>query len=163
MNRIVILGVGNLLLTDEAVGVRAVEAFERRYRLPDGIEVLDGGTAGMEMLEALENLDHLIIADCARLGKPPGTVSVLRDEAVPNFFKTKISPHQIGISDVLGSLIFTGRQPKKLSLICIQPNLIETGMDLTPEVEAAIPAVLAEIVGELRASGVEVAEAATCA
>lgn len=88
---------------------------------------------------------------------------MLRDEAVPNFFKTKISPHQIGISDVLGSLIFTGRQPKKLSLICIQPNLIETGMDLTPEVEAAIPAVLAEIVGELRASGVEVAEVAACA
>lgn len=163
MKKVIILGVGNILLIDEGIGVRAVEAFERRYRLPAGVDVIDAGTAGMEMLETLENLDHLIIADCARLGKPPATVSVLRGEEVPNFFKTKISPHQIGISDVLGSLIFTGRQPKQISLICIQPNLIETGMELTPEVAAAIPEVLESIVGELRASGIEVAEAVACA
>lgn len=163
MKKIIVLGVGNLLLTDEGIGVRAVEQFERQYALPPGVEVIDGGTAGMEMLEALENLDHLIIVDCARFNKPPATVFVLHGDEVPSFFKLKISPHQIGISDVLGSLIFVGRSPADLSLIGIQPVLIETGMTLTPEVEALIPEIVAHIVAELRAAGVEVQERRACA
>ncbi len=163
MKKIIVLGVGNLLLADEGIGVRAVEQFERQYRLPPGVEVIDAGTAGMEMLEALEYLDHLIIVDCARFNKPPATVFVLHDEEVPSFFKIKISPHQLGISDVLGSLIFVGRQPKGLSLIGIQPKTIETGMDLTPEVAALIPEIVGQIVSELRAIGVEVEENAACA
>lgn len=163
MKKIIVLGVGNLLLTDEGIGVRAVEQFERQYHLPPGVEVIDGGTAGMEMLEALENLDHLIIVDCARFNKPPATVFVLRGEEVPSFFKIKISPHQLGISDVLGSLLFVGRAPKGLSLIGIQPKTIETGMALTPEVEALIPEVIGQIVAELRAIGIEAQEKAACA
>lgn len=163
MKKIIVLGVGNLLLTDEGIGVRAVEQFERQYRLPPEVQVIDGGTAGMEMLETLENLDHLIIVDCARFNRPPGSVFVLHGEEVPNFFKIKISPHQIGISDVLGSLIFVGRAPKDLSLIGIQPVLIETGMELTPEVEATIPEVVRLIVEELRTAGVELQENAPCA
>ena len=61
--RILVLGVGNILLTDEAIGVRIVEALEQRYILPDYVEILDGGTAGMELLGDMANRDHLIIAD----------------------------------------------------------------------------------------------------
>ncbi|WP_139773395.1 hydrogenase maturation protease, partial [Salmonella enterica] len=61
--RILVLGVGNILLTDEAIGVRIVEALEQRYTLPDFVEILDGGTAGMELLGDMANRDHLIIAD----------------------------------------------------------------------------------------------------
>ena len=82
--RILVLGVGNILLTDEAIGVRIVEALEQRYILPDYVEILDGGTAGMELLGDMANRDHLIIADAIVSKKnAPGTMMILRDEEVP--------------------------------------------------------------------------------
>lgn len=81
--RILVLGVGNILLTDEAIGVRIVEALEQRYILPDYVEILDGGTAGMELLGDMANRDHLIIADAIVSKKSaPGTMMILRDEEV---------------------------------------------------------------------------------
>ncbi len=95
--RILVLGVGNILLTDEAIGVRIVEALEQRYILPDYVEILDGGTAGMELLGDMANRDHLIIADAIVSKKSaPGTMMILRDEEVPALFTNKISPHQLG-------------------------------------------------------------------
>ena len=77
--RILVLGVGNILLTDEAIGVRIVEALEQRYILPDYVEILDGGTAGMELLGDMANRDHLIIADAIVSKKSaPGTMMILR-------------------------------------------------------------------------------------
>lgn len=87
-----ILGVGNLLLSDEAVGVRIVEALGREYRFAPGIELLDGGTAGMELLEAMASRDHIILADAVRSGNPPGTVVTLQGEEIPTLFGRKISP-----------------------------------------------------------------------
>ncbi len=78
--RILVLGIGNLLLGDEAVGVRIVEALEQRYRLPAHVEVLDGGTSGMELMEMMADRDHLIVADAVLTGATPGSVAVLYDE-----------------------------------------------------------------------------------
>ncbi len=112
--RILVLGVGNILLTDEAIGVRIVEALEQRYILPDYVEILDGGTAGMELLGDMANRDHLIIVDAIVSKKnAPGTMMILRDEEVPALFTNKISPHQLGLADVLSALRFTGEFPKK--------------------------------------------------
>ena len=106
--RILVLGVGNILLTDEAIGVRIVEALEQRYILPDYVEILDGGTAGMELLGDMANRDHLIIADAIVSKKnAPGTMMILRDEEVPALFTNKISPHQLGLADVLSALRFS--------------------------------------------------------
>ena len=80
--RILVLGVGNILLTDEAIGVRIVEALEQRYILPDYVEILDGGTAGMELLGDMANRDHLIIADAIVSKKnAPGTMNSTLDIA----------------------------------------------------------------------------------
>jgi hydrogenase maturation protease len=128
MARIVVLGIGNILLTDEGVGVRAVEQLESTYRLPAGVEVIDGGTCAMEMLEQLENLDALIVIDCVRCRQPPATPVLLKDEDVPVFFRTKLSPHQVGLSDVLASLEFTGRAPRKTVIVGMQP----ASMELSP-------------------------------
>lgn len=158
--KVVVLGVGNTLLTDEAIGVRAVEALQQRYLLPPEVNVIDGGTAGMELLESLEDLDQLIIVDCVRVGQPPATVIRRIDDEVPAFFRTKISPHQLGISDVLAALRLRERFPKRLALIGIQPKDLETGVELTPEVAATMPEVLALVVEELARVGVKVVEKA---
>ena len=109
--RILVLGVGNILLTDEAIGVRIVEALEQRYILPD--------------------------------------------EEVPALFTNKISPHQLGLADVLSALRFTGEFPKKLTLVGVIPESLEPHIGLTPTVEAMIEPALEQVLAALRESGVE--------
>ncbi len=155
--RAVLLGVGNILLSDEGVGVKSVLRFAEENLLPEGVEVLDGGTCAMEMLEELENLDLLVVADCVRVGKPPASVVVLTGEEVPAFFRQRLSPHQVGLSDVFATLLLTGRAPRAIVVIGVQPVAIETGMDLSPEVEAAVPQVLAAIGGAFAGEGYRVA------
>lgn len=133
-----ILGVGNLLLSDEAVGVRIVEALGREYRFAPGIELLDGGTAGMELLEAMASRDHIIVADAVLSGNPPGTVITLEDEEIPALFGRKISPHQLGLADVLSALQLTDEFPEKLTLVGIEPGSLEPRIGLTPVVATAM-------------------------
>ncbi len=133
-----ILGVGNLLLSDEAVGVRIVEALGREYRFAPGIELLDGGTAGMELLEAMASRDHIILTDAVRSGNPPGTVVTLQGDEIPTLFGRKISPHQLGLADVLSALHMTGESPRRLTLIGIEPESLEPHIGLTPVVAAAM-------------------------
>jgi len=152
--RIVVLGIGNILLSDEGVGVRVVDRLEKEYRLPPEVEVIDGGTCGMEMLEQLESLDALIVVDCVRCGQPPATPVLLKGDDVPVFFKTKLSPHQVSLSDVLASLEFTDKAPQQTVIVGIQPVSMDTGMELTPEVAARVDELLAMTVAELRAVGI---------
>jgi len=154
--RIVVLGVGNTLLTDEGVGVRAVEKLQLDFDLPPEVVVIDGGTTGMEMLEDLSNSDHIIIIDAVRGGNAPASIIRLAGEQVPVFFKTKLSPHQIGLSDVLATLVLTGEQPGGVTVIGIEPLSLETGMALSPQIEGVLPEVVNLVVAELLQLGVSV-------
>ncbi len=154
--RVVVLGVGNILLADEGIGVRAIEKLQRDFDLPPEVVVVDGGTTGMEMLEDLSNADHIIIIDAVRSGKAPGSVIKLTGEQVPVFFKTKLSPHQIGLSDVLATLEFIGEQPGGVTVIGVEPMSLETSMALSPQVEARLPEVMALVIAELCQLGVVV-------
>jgi hydrogenase maturation protease len=153
--RVVVLGIGNILLTDEGVGVRVVERLEREYELPPEVEVIDGGTCGMEMLEQLEDLDGLVVVDCVRCGQPPATPVLLKDENVPVFFKTKLSPHQVSLSDVLASLEFTDKAPKSIAIVGMQPVSMSLGMELSPEVAARLSELVNMTLVELSLLGIE--------
>lgn len=159
--RVVILGAGNILLSDEGLGVRAIEQLQVTYPLPAGVEIIDGGTCGMEMLEDLEGLDALIIVDAIRAARKPGTAIRLTGEAVPVFFKSKLSPHQIGLCDVLATLELLGRGPKYTAILGLQPLSLALGMTLTPEVELAMPTLLRMVGDELTKLGVDIAQDAT--
>jgi hydrogenase maturation protease len=158
--RIVVLGVGNILLSDEGVGVHAVEKLRADYLLPPEVETIDGGTSGMEMLEDLANADHILIVDAVRSGRPPGTIMKIVGDDVPVFFKTKLSPHQIGLSDVLAALVLTGEQPGGTTLIGVEPESLETSLALTPTIAAQMPKLIGILAEELRALGltIEIAE-----
>ncbi len=155
--KIVVLGVGNILLSDEGVGVRAVERLRDDYILPPEVEIIDGGTSGMEMLEDLAHADHLLIVDAVRSGQQPGTIVKIAGEDVPVFFKTKLSPHQIGLSDVLATLVLTGEHPGSTTVIGVEPESLETAMALTPTVAAQMPKLVGILAEELRALGLTVA------
>ncbi|CAI1681936.1 Hydrogenase 2 maturation protease [Serratia fonticola] len=152
--RILVLGIGNLLLGDEAVGVRIVEALEQRYRLPAHVEVLDGGTSGMELMEMMADRDHLIVVDAVLTGAAPGSVAVLYDEEIPALFTRKVSPHQLGLSDVLMALRLTDEFPRRLTLVGVVPESLEPGIGLTAVVSQAIEPALAQVLLALQESGV---------
>ncbi len=154
--RIVVLGAGNILLTDEGLGVRAIERLPLSYCLPPAIRIIDGGTSGMEMLEDLEGLDALIMVDAIRAGKPPGTPIRLAGDAVPVFFRSKLSPHQIGLADVLATLELLGRAPKYTAILGMQPESLALGMELSETVEAGIPKLLRMVADELATLGMHI-------
>jgi len=156
--RIVVLGVGNILLSDEGIGVRTVEKLMRDYVLPPEVEVIDGGTSAMEMLEDLGHADHLIIVDAVRSGKPPASIVRIAGADVPVFFRTKLSPHQVGLSDVLATLLLMGEQPGSTTVIGIEPQSLELGMALTPAVAEQLPQVVQMVKGELNGLGFALAE-----
>lgn len=153
--RVVVLGVGNILMSDEGVGVHAVTALEQAYELPDTVEVIDGGTSGMDCLDRIADADLLLIADCMRSkDKAPGTITRLADDEINAWFKTKISPHQVGLSDVLAACNFHGFPPKKVVLVGVQPESFETRMELTPTIAAVLPQVLERLLAELAGMGI---------
>lgn len=157
--RIVVLGVGNILLSDEGVGVHAVNALSAAWRLPPEVEVIDGGTSAMDCLDAIASADLLLIADCMRSKKAPGTITRLADDELNAFFRTKISPHQVGLSDVLATLLVHDLQPRSVVLIGVEPQSFALGMELTPEIAERIPAVAEALADELRGAGVELTAA----
>jgi hydrogenase maturation protease len=160
--RTVILGIGNIILSDEGVGVRAAEALSAAYEIPADVEVIDGGTTGMELLGPLTGVDLLVVLDAIKAGRAPGTVVTLTGSEVPVFFCSRLSPHQISICDVLAGLEFSGEAPKDLVLIGCEPDSLELGLELTPMIAAQIPEMVRIAVAELARRGVRLAAKAPC-
>lgn len=153
--KVIVLGLGNILLRDEGVGVRAVEALTERYILPAEVEAVDGGTAGMELLNTIAGCDHLLICDAVRADDaPPASVIKLADDEVPAFFQTtRFSPHQVGLADVLATLLLTDEAPRSVTLVGVVPLDLELGIDLSPEIAAAVGLAVEYLATELRGLG----------
>ncbi len=152
---ILIIGMGNVLMQDEGVGVRAVELLESLYHIPEGVMIMDGGTTGTELLAPMRNKKHLIVADAVNTGAEPGSLVRLADEEVPAFFQTKISNHQLGLSDLLALLQISGDAPGHVTIIGMVPHRLENKLGLSPEAESALAIMVEMLIGELRDLGIE--------
>jgi len=152
--QVLVLGVGNILLQDEGVGVRVVQEFQRRFQLPEGVDVLDGGTAGMCLIEDILDKDHVIIVDAVQTGQPPGTLVRLAGDEVPVFLQQRISPHQLGLSEVLATLALIDKKPQHLVLIGIVPQSMALSLELSAEIEHHVDVLVDKVVAELAAIGV---------
>lgn len=152
--KILVLGLGNALMTDDAFGVHAVRELERRHLFPAGVEVLDGGTLGLDLLPRIEEVDRLLIIDVLEMGEPAGTVFRLVGEEVPRAFANKLSVHQMGLQDLLAVAELRGHLPAELVVWGVQPADIEMGLELSPAVSAAMEQVLSGVVEELRGWGI---------
>jgi hydrogenase maturation protease len=118
------------------------------------VEVIDGGTAGMELLDPLSGIDLLVVLDAVKAKRAPGSVVTLTGREVPVFFRAKLSPHQVSICDVLASLEFAGNPPRELVLIGCEPLSLELGTELTPTVAEKVPEMVAAAVEQLAARGI---------
>lgn len=150
--RVVVLGVGNVLMADEGAGVRCIERLEAAGALPAGVVAIDGGTSSHELLGDLEDLDLLVIVDAVASGGAPGSLIRLEGNRIPSAFSNKLSPHQHGINDLLATLTLLGRAPGRVVVHGVTPARIALGLELSPEVEAALPELAARVAAEVAAA-----------
>lgn len=158
-----VLGLGNILLGDEGVGVRVVQRLAQRGGLSSEVEILDGGTAGMDLLDAIAGRDLLIVADAVRVDAPAGTVLRLEDEQVHAYFGARLTPHQLGLCDLLATLRLTGETPARIVVIGIAPKCLDLGLELSPSADRACDQAVHEILNELTACGLVAAASGAAA
>lgn len=137
---ILLLGIGNLLWADEGFGVRVIEQLQKHYRFPDNVQVLDGGTQGLYLVEHVQAADVLVVFDAIDYGLPPATMKIVQNNDVPNFLGAKkMSLHQTGFQEVLATAQMLGPYPQQLLLIGVQPEELEDyGGSLRPRIKAQI-------------------------
>jgi hydrogenase maturation protease len=132
--RKVVLGLGNLLNRDEGLGVQALKVLDAQLGPQSGVELLDGGVLGLNLLIIVEECSHLLILDAANAGKPVGTVIELEKNQIPLYTGIKLSQHQITFQEVLGLANMRGNLPEHLHLVGIQPEDLSIGLDLSPTI-----------------------------
>lgn len=141
---IAVLGIGNNLLRDDGAGIHALARFAAGND-DESVDCLDGGTVGLALLDRLSHLDGLVALDAMRLGKPPGTVTVLEGEAMDaHLRRQRNSVHEVGLSDLLDALRLRGDLPGHRALVGIEPADMDWGTEPTDAVARAIPQAAAE-------------------
>jgi hydrogenase maturation protease len=147
---VTIMGLGNILIMDEGVGVHAVNVFQQQYRVPDYVEIIDGGAAGLDLLPFIEGREKLLMVDAVNFDREPGYIEVLENESIPAKFGTKASLHHLGLMDVLSITKLSNSLPKDICLIGIQPKSMELGLDMTREMCDKVSELVERIVSKLR-------------
>ncbi len=150
MPRNLVLGVGNLLLSDEGAGIHAVRRIDETRPLPEDVEVVDGGTAGLNLLYYLEGVDRLVIIDAVETGGPPGTLIRIAGDSVPAYMALKVSPHEITLPDFLAAARLRDLYPREVVIWGIQPDSLEVGIDLSPTLAEKLDALVECVVKEFR-------------
>ncbi len=154
MDKNVILGIGNILMQDEGFGVRVVEELTRRYVFPDNVEVLDGGTLGMELMRFIKGAVRLIIIDAVNGGGAPGDFYHFTKEEVQAYFKHKVSMHELGIQDVLAAMEVLEQPVPHIVVLGVQPAVIDVGLELSEIVAPRVDYVVNETLAVLRTWGI---------
>jgi hydrogenase maturation protease len=154
--RVLLLGVGNLLWADEGFGPRCVEAFVARHGLPEGVSAMDGGTQGLSLVDPIRRCERLILFDAVDFGLEPGELRVLRDDQIHRALAArKTSLHQTTMNEVLACVELLGGGPSEITLIGVQPVVLEDyGGSLSAPVRARIRPAIEAAVGELMRWGI---------
>jgi hydrogenase maturation protease len=137
-SRTVVLGLGNMLMADDGVGLAALARLEEEWFIPRDIELVDGGTWGMNLLPVIEHADRVLILDAIDLGDPPGTLIRLEGDEIPRFLGMKLSPHQVDLREVLALAELRGTLPGQVIALGIQPARVEMSTTLSPEIAARL-------------------------
>jgi len=135
-----VLGIGNLLLTDEGAGIHVVRYLARHHAGLPGVDYVDGGTLNFLLAPRIEEVKQLVVVDAANLGAPPGTRRTFQGERMDRFLQGKgRSAHEVGLLDLLTMARLVGRLPAQRALLGIQPGSLDWGDSPSPAVARAIP------------------------
>lgn len=149
MKKTAVLGIGNILLKDDGIGVRVVHHLEEKGSLP-WVELVDGGTSTMDMLGLFLTYDRVVVVDSLRGGHPPGTVYRLTPEQLGKYKGFNVSLHDVQVLDLTRISAMLGKTPE-VTIIGIEPKEIDESMNLSPEMEAALPDLVKLVESEVAA------------
>lgn len=153
---ITVLGVGNILLTDEGFGATIVTELSQEYDFSDNVQFLDGGTMGMELLHYIGDAEYILLVDAVDGGEAPGTVYEFKHEDLERYFSDYVSVHEVGIQDILRIRAMQDNPFKEAIVIGAEPESLDIGMELSPTLRAVVPEVKERILKQLELWGVEV-------
>jgi hydrogenase maturation protease len=149
-NKIALLGLGNILLKDEGVGVHVINAIRGKYLFAPPVELIDGGTLGLDLLPYFEDFEKLLIVDSVDFGREPGHIEEIEDEHIPSVFLPKLSVHHIGLCDVLFAAKLMDIKPEKICLIGIQPHSVDVGLEMTEPMKSMLEELTGLIIEKLK-------------
>ena len=152
---VTILGVGNVILKDEGFGVRVAEYLDHHYTFPDSVQIVDGGTLGIELTQYVTGTNKLLVIDSINGGAEPGTVFRFHNDAIMEHFQDKLSAHEVGIQDVLALLTVTGHKIPDVIVIGAQPFDVEAGVGLSDGMQALLPQIVEQALKDLSSWGIE--------
>jgi hydrogenase maturation protease len=150
---VLVLGLGNVLLGDDGLGAAALARLERHYRIPADVCLQDGGTLGLGLLGLLSEASHVILVDAVRTDCPPGSLVRLDGADVVDAVRERLSPHQVGVADLLAAARLIDRYPTTVTLLGLVPQAIELAVTRSPPVEAGLDTLVAAIVREVQSLG----------
>jgi len=153
---ILVLGVGNLLLRDEGLGIHAIRSLQSRFDVSANVQVVDGGTAGTSLLDSILGCDCLIVADAAHMRTPAGTVARLTGDELSVCFAEKQSAHDWGLCEILLQARLLGHQPSVVVIAAEPADIGSWDMELTPVLAARLPEVVDCLVREIEDAGGQV-------
>ncbi len=156
-NKILLIGLGNILLRDDGAGVHAIRALREKYYFTPHVAVIDGGTMGLDLLPFFESADKVLIVDAVDFGVKPGYISEIENDEIPNLVQSKFSAHQIGLSDLLSVLKMMDIRPSKICLIGIQPESIDVGLNTTDQISLKMDQLVNMAIRKLEEWGVRCA------
>ncbi len=150
---ILILGVGNLLFTDEGFGIRVIEKLQERFDFADNVSVVDGGVLGLNLLGVISEADRLIVVDAIRNQGKPGTLYRLEGKAIPERVRAKNSLHQVDLLETLTLCQALDKVPETV-ILGVEPENIETlGIELTPAIQTQVDPMIDRVLAELKSVG----------
>ena len=151
---LLILGLGNVLCGDDGLGVLTVRLLERRYRVPPGVSIVDGGTLGLSLLPLLQRARRVVMVDAIRFeDAQPGSLVRLAGAEVPPAVRERLSPHQLGVADLLDGAALLGCSLAGIVLLGLVPKDMTLRVGLSPPVERQVPMLTRGIVIEARRFG----------
>jgi hydrogenase maturation protease len=152
---LLVLGLGNVLCGDDGAGVIAVHRLRRGWVLPPEVRVVDGGTLGLDLLALVAASDRVILVDAVRVDAPPGTLVRLSGSEVAPAVYERLSPHQIGVSDLIAGATLVERYPIEVVIVGIVPETTDLQLGCTQAVTNNLEALVDEVLVELAAHGYE--------
>jgi len=151
----VVIGLGNPIMGDDGLGIAALERLRETWDVPSGVELVDGGTWGLNLLPVIEDAGRVLLIDAIDVGAPPGTEAVIPRERLPRYLATKVSPHQVDLCDVLALAELRGTLPEQTTAIGLQPERVEMSSGLSPTLRAGLDDLVTAVVRLLAAWGHE--------
>lgn len=144
MKPLLILGIGNVIMQDEGIGIHVVQQLEKTEMFPEGVDVLDGATGGYFLLNDVIDYEHVIMIDATLDNYPVGTIRVIRPRYSDDY-PPLMSAHEFGLKNMIDAMVFLEKMPDTHLIVISVKEVAQMGLSLTPQVEAVIPQVIAKV------------------